>query len=49
MLRIKWHLDAPGKAGARHTQVIKPLLNESNHLILAAFGLDKVRMVFIEL
>ena len=49
VLGVKVHGDSPGKAGAGNTQVVQTALDELDHLVFAAFGLNEVRLVLIQL
>ena len=49
VLRVKVHRDAPGEACPGDAQILKALLDERDHLVFAAFGLDELRMLLIQL
>ena len=46
MLRVKWHLNAPGEAGTGYAKVFQAALDELNHFISTGFWLDERRVFF---
>ncbi len=49
VLGVERHRDAPRETRARDAQVLQPLVDELDHLVLAAFGLDEIGPVPIQL
>ena len=49
VLGVEGHGDAPLHGGAGHTGVLQALLDEGNHLVLAALRLDELGVLLVEL
>ena len=49
VLGVKGHGDAPLDRGAGHAGVLQALLDEGDHLVLAALGLDELGVLLVEL
>ena len=49
VLRVEIHRDAPGEARAGNAEILQALLDERDHLVLAALRLDEAGLILIEL
>ena len=49
VLGVEGHGDAPLHGGAGHAGVLQALLDEGDHLVLAALGLDELGVLLVEL
>ena len=49
VLGVEGHRDAPLDRGTGHAGVLQALLDEGDHLVLAALGLDELRVLLVEL